>query len=246
VKVEAKAAEDITPERWRRIKRVFQAAVELNRSEQDVFLEQACSGDGALRVRVKSLLSSDEQAWELLEKPAFEAAAGLFAEDRPALSLGDKLGHYEIVDLLGIGGMGEVYLAKDAKLGRNIALKLLPSDFTTEELRVRRFQREARAASALNHPNIITIHEIDEFEGRHFIATEFVEGKTLRQTIKHKKTNVLKTLDIAIQAAGALAAAHDVGIIHRDLKPENIMLRPDGYVKILDFGLAQLSAGAFN
>jgi serine/threonine protein kinase/Tol biopolymer transport system component len=240
--LEANAAQNLTPERWQQIKGIFEAAVELDPSEQDAFLEHACSGDEALRLRVKSLLSSDEQEWELLEKPAFEAAAGLFAEDRPALSVGQFLGHYKILDLLGTGGMGEVYLAEDARLGRNIALKLLPIDFTTDELRVRRFQREARAASALNHPNIITIHEIGDFEDRHFIATEFIEGKTLRQLIRRKKLSLSKALDIAIQAASALAAAHEVGVVHRDIKPENIMLRPDGYVKILDFGLAQLNS----
>src|SRR5262249_120736 len=214
------------------------AAVGLDQSEQDAFLEQACFGDEALRIRVRSLLSSDEQDWGLLEKPAFEAAAALFAEDRLALSVGEQLGNYRILDLLGTGGMGEVYLAEDSKLGRNIALKLLPEDFTTDELRMRRFQREARAASALNHPNIITIHEIGEYEGKHFIATEFIEGKTLRQLIRRKRLSLFRSLDIAIQAASALAAAHEAGVVHRDIKPENIMLRLDGYVKILDFGLA--------
>lgn len=239
--MEANAAHNLTQERWQQIKGVFQAAVEIDPSEQDAFLEQACSGDEALRIRVKSLLSSDEQDWGLLETPAFEAVAGLFAEDRPALSIGHNLGHYKVLDLLGTGGMGEVYLAEDQRLGRKIALKLLPADFSTDQLRMHRFQQEARAASALNHPNIITIHEIGEFEDRHFIATEFIEGRTLRQLMKRRKLTLPKAIDIAIQAASALAAAHEVGVVHRDIKPENIMLRPDGYVKLLDFGLAQLN-----
>ncbi len=239
--MEANAAQNLTQERWRQIKGIFQAAVELDPSERDAFLEQACSGDESLRLRVTSLLSSDEQEWELLEKPAFEAAAGLLAEDRPALSVGQQLGHYRILDLLGTGGMGEVYLAEDERLGRKIALKLLPADFSTDQLRMHRFQQEARAASSLNHPNIITIHEIGEFDDRHFIATEFIEGRTLRQLMKRRRLSLHKAIDIAIQAAGALAAAHELGVVHRDIKPENIMLRPDGYVKILDFGLAQLN-----
>jgi len=239
--MEANAAHNLSQERWQEIKDIFQAAVEIDPSEQDVFLEQACSGDEALRIRVKSLLSSDEQEWELLETAAFEAVAGLFAEDRPALSIGQYLGHYKVLDLLGTGGMGEVYLAQDQRLGRKIALKLLPTDFSTDQLRMHRFQQEARAASALNHPNIITIHEIGEFEDRHFIATEFIEGRTLRQLMKRRKLTLPKAIDIAIQAASALAAAHEVGVVHRDIKPENIMLRPDGYVKLLDFGLAQLN-----
>src|SRR5947208_11408516 len=137
--------------------------------------------------------------------------------------------------------MGEVYLAHDEKLDRKIALKLLPAHFTTNEERLRRFQQEARAASALNHPNIITIHEIGQIENRNFIATEFVDGETLRQRMRHGPLSLHESLDIAIQVCGALAAAHKAGIVHRDIKPENIMLRDDGYLKVLDFGLAKLT-----
>src|SRR2546422_7729991 len=185
--MEANLAQNLTQEQWHQVKGIFQAAVELDPSEQDAFLEQACSGNEALRLRVKALLSSDEQEWELLETPAFEAVAGLFGEDRPELSVGQCLGHYRVLELLGTGGMGEVYLAKDERLGRKIALKLLPADFSTDQLRMHRFQQEARAASALNHPNIITIHEIGEFDDRHFIATEFIEGRTLRQLMKSRR-----------------------------------------------------------
>src|ERR1041384_7955845 len=197
--------------------------------------------DAALRERVDSLLSSDEQGWDLLEKPAFEAAADLLAEDQPELSEGEQIGHYKVVSLLGVGGMGHVYLAEDAKLGRKVALKLLPTSYTRDGSRLRRFQQEARSASALNHPNILTIHELGEVGGRQFIATEFVEGETLREHLRRGPLNLPETLDIAIQIAGALAAAHKAGIVHRDIKPENIMLRHDGYIKVLDFGLAKLT-----
>ncbi|MBX3280047.1 MAG: protein kinase [Acidobacteria bacterium] len=154
---------------------------------------------------------------------------------------GTTFGRYEIVSLLGSGGMGEVYLAQDKKLGRRIALKLLPPRFTGDSERVRRFQQEARAASALNHPNIITIFEVGETEHAHFIASEYVEGQTLGQRLNDGALDLSEALEIGIQVAGALSAAHRAGIIHRDIKADNIMLRPDGYVKVLDFGLAKLT-----
>ena len=151
------------------------------------------------------------------------------------------LAHYTIIRKIGAGGMGEVYLAQDKKLDRKVALKILPAEVASNQERMRRFVQEAKAASALNHPNIITIYEIDESDSRHFIATEFIEGETLRQRMKHRHLKLDDLLEIAIQATGALAAAHAAGIIHRDIKPENIMVRRDGYVKVLDFGLAKLT-----
>ncbi|HEV2665923.1 MAG TPA: serine/threonine-protein kinase, partial [Blastocatellia bacterium] len=151
------------------------------------------------------------------------------------------ISHYRILDKLGSGGMGEVYLAEDTRLGRKLALKILPADFTRDPDRVARFEQEARAASALNHPNIITIYEVGEHEGAHFIATEFIEGRTLRQSSPPGGMPLGEALEIAIQVAGALQAAHEAGITHRDIKPENVMIRPDGYVKVLDFGLAKLT-----
>src|SRR5918911_3132692 len=150
------------------------------------------------------------------------------------------LTRYRILDKLGAGGMGEVYLAEDTRLHRRVALKFLPTQFTSDATRVRRFEKEARAASALNHPNILTIHEIGEAEGAHFIATEFVEGMTVRRRLSLGPMTVMEALEVAIQVAAALQAAHTIGIIHRDIKPENLMLRDDGYVKVLDFGLAKL------
>jgi serine/threonine protein kinase len=149
------------------------------------------------------------------------------------------LSRYRILNKLGAGGMGEVYLAEDTRLHRRVALKFLPTQFTTDATRVRRFEKEARAASALNHPNILTIHEIGEADGAHFIATEFVEGTTLRQRLSLAPLGLIEALDVAIQVAAALQAAHAIGVVHRDIKTEKLMLRHDGYVKVLDFGLAK-------
>ena len=158
-----------------------------------------------------------------------------------AVSSGTRLGRYEIRSKLGAGGMGEVYLAQDTRLGRCIALKILPSEVASDQKRMQRFIQEAQATSALNHPNIITIHEVEEIDSTHFIATEFIEGETLRQRMSRSRITIAESLDIAIQVASALTAAHEVGIIHRDIKPENIMLRRDGIVKVLDFGLVKLT-----
>ena len=154
---------------------------------------------------------------------------------------GTNVGPYKVLDSLGAGGMGEVYLARDTRLGRKIALKFLSAEFTKDEDRVRRFQQEARAASALNHPNLITIFEIGEVDSVHFISTEFIEGETLRRRLATRRLSNTEIFEVAIQVASALATAHAAGITHRDIKPENIMVRPDGVVKVLDFGLAKLT-----
>src|SRR6202048_3366997 len=157
------------------------------------------------------------------------------------LGPGTKLGRYEIRAKIGEGGMGEVYLAQDRKLDRKVALKILPPDVASHRDRMSRFVQEAKAASALNHPNIITIYEIDEADSTFFIATEFIDGETLRQRMKNAPMKLAEVLDVAAQIASALSAAHAAGIIHRDIKPENIMIRADGIVKVLDFGLAKLT-----
>ncbi|HKZ77683.1 MAG TPA: serine/threonine-protein kinase, partial [Pyrinomonadaceae bacterium] len=156
------------------------------------------------------------------------------------LRVGSTLSHYRIVSKIGEGGMGEVYLAQDTKLERKVALKILPADVAAHPDRMKRFVQEARAASSLNHPNIITIHEIGETASGHFIGTEFIDGETLRERMSRGGVELSDTLDIVVQVASALTAAHGVGIVHRDIKPENIMLRRDGIVKVLDFGLAKL------
>ncbi|MGH9836248.1 MAG: serine/threonine-protein kinase, partial [Blastocatellia bacterium] len=157
------------------------------------------------------------------------------------IAAGTRFDRYQIISPIGSGGMGEIYLAQDTRLNRKVAIKLLPEQYTKDPERLRRFEKEAQAASALNHPNIITIYEIGEVEGRHFIATEYIEGRTLRRKIAGTKLPISEVLEIATQVVSALAAAHAAGIIHRDVKPENIMIRPDDYVKVLDFGLAKLT-----
>jgi serine/threonine protein kinase/tetratricopeptide (TPR) repeat protein len=231
----------MTPERWEKIKRLFHAALDYEPTQRATFLAQASVDDEALRNEVASLLASHEQAESFIETPASDLAAELLGTQRSTYEPDHQIQNYRILGRLGSGGMGEVYLADDTRLKRKVALKLLPPHFTVNPDRVRRFEREARAASALNHPNIVTIYEIGQSDSAHFIATEFVDGKTLRQMINEKPLKLSETLNVAIQVAGALMGAHAAGIVHRDIKPENIMVRPDDYIKILDFGLAKLT-----
>src|SRR5262245_20533918 len=231
----------LTSERWRQVKEIFQAAVELPAAERETYLAGACEGDPSLRTEIESLIAAHEEPGSFLGDPAFDLAA----ESAVDALLGKSLGRYRILSLLGRGGMGEVYRAKDTTLGRDVAIKVLPSGFSIDRDRLRRFEQEARAASALNHPNIITIHEFGQEAGVHFIVSEFIEGETLRRRIGSEKApgkrmNAAEILEIAIQITSALNAAHEAGIVHRDIKPENVMVRPDGLVKVLDFGLAKL------
>jgi serine/threonine protein kinase/N-acetylneuraminic acid mutarotase len=231
----------ITPKRWRHLDELFQAAVELEPRHRPDFIDAACSGDRALRLEVEALLRADADDWKFLEEPALQLAAPFVADEKPQLVPGDQLGDYTIQNLIGRGGMGEVYLAKDLVLNRRVALKVLPLEYTRDRDRLLRFQNEAQAASALNHPNILTVYQWGSFEGLQFIVTEFVEGETIRELISRGSFDLKQVLDVTVQISSALAAAHKAGIVHRDIKPENIMLRPDGYVKVLDFGLAKLS-----
>ncbi len=244
----------MTPERWQQINEVFHSALACSPSHRAAFLRQVCANDVWLRLEVESLIESHEHSDGFIDKPADDVAAGFLTGTQTRLNSGQQIGHYKIKSLLGVGGMGEVYLAQDLKLGRQVALKLLPAEFTRHKERVRRFEQEARAASALNHPNIVTIYEIGRSHSSHYIATEFIDGETLRQyttrwqslsangfSSKDWRMDIGQVLEIATQIASALAAAHEVGIVHRDIKPENIMLRRDGFVKVLDFGLAKLA-----
>ncbi len=227
-------------ERWQRISDLFQSATEHAPAERAAFLDQACQGDKSLSREVESLLAAYEQAGDFIESPAFEAAPDLLMDDADAL-VGQHLGHYRIESVLGVGGMGVVYLAHDEQLERKVALKLLPSSFVANEGQLERLKREARTASALNHPNIVTIHEIGQVDGTHYIATEFIEGRTLRERLAQEPIAPNEAVGIAQQVVSALSVAHDAGIVHCDIKPENIMLRPDGYVKVLDFGIAKFT-----
>ena len=228
-------------ERWKQVNDLFQSAVERAPGERAAFLHEACHGDEGLRREVDSLLTSYERAENFIELPAFEVAPELVTNDRADALIGNVFGHYRIESLIGVGGMGEVYLARDERLGRKAALKLLPDTLTTDETQLSRFKNEARSASALNHPNILTVYEIGAEGDRQFIATEFIEGITLRGSLACGRINLHAALEIAVQVASALAAAHEAGVVHRDIKPENIMLRPDGYAKVLDFGIAKLT-----
>lgn len=237
----------IAPERWQQIEELYQAALEREGEQRASFLREACADDTALLNEIASLLAARKEAAGFLEQ-SIVATSGTVNSNptdatgapKSAKLIGQQLKHYQIVTLLGKGGMGEVYLAEDRQLGRKVAIKLLPPQFTQERERLFRFEQEARAASALNHPNIITIYEIGFAEEMHFIVTEFVEGQTLRQRMRTTALRLSEILEISTQIASALMTAHAAGIIHRDIKPENVMLRPDGYVKVLDFGLAKL------
>ncbi len=230
-----------TPESMQRLEELFHEAVGLGPQQRADFIKRLRDSDPELVSELESLIAAHEQPDSLMDAPAYEAGAEMFAEKPPALVAGQLVGHYGIIRPLGRGGMGEVYLAGDTKLDRRVALKLLPVEFTNHKDRLRRFILEAKAASSLNHPNIITIHEIGEADGAHFIATEFIEGQTLKQLMQHPRMALPEILDVSMQAANALQAAHAAGIVHRDIKPDNIMLRPDGIVKVLDFGLAKLT-----
>jgi serine/threonine-protein kinase len=220
---------------WPRVKAMFDAAVLLDGPARAAYLAGACGENDALRRQVEGLLAAHDEGGTFLERPA----TTLIAPDTDAL-IGRTIGSYRIASRVGAGGMGEVYRAHDAKLDRDVALKLLPRDVAADGDRLRRFHAEARAASSLNHPQILVIHDFGEFDGRPFMVTEFVEGETLRQRLDRGVVPAHEAVAIAMQIAGALAAAHARGIVHRDIKPENIMVRPDGYVKVLDFGLAKL------
>ena len=221
---------------WQKIEQIFHAALQCKPEERADFLEQTCAGDTALYADVNSLLTSYENDDHFFEESASALAAEMFTD-----RVGQTIGPYEVLSELGSGAMGIVYLAQDVRLGRKIALKFLPSHFTNDKDRLRRFQQEARAASALNHPNILTVYEVEQRDELHYIATEFVDGVTLRQHLHTRRMSLDEVLNIAIQVAGALQAAHATGIAHRDIKPENIMIRSDGYIKVLDFGLAKLT-----
>ena len=228
----------MNPERWQQITGIFEAALKRDPASRAAFVAEACPADDELRQEVEAMLSSHERAGGFIESPAMEVAARQ-GGSRASLT-GTTIAHYQLLSLLGSGGMGDVYLALDTKLGRKVALKLLPEYLAGDTQRARLFTREARAASALNHPNIITIHEIGQLGDRYYIAMEYIEGETLGSHIHRDQNGLPKLLKYLQQVAEGLTKAHAAGIVHRDLKPDNIMITRDGYAKILDFGLAKL------
>lgn len=223
-----------------KVEEIFHAALAVPAHRRTAFLDAECGIGTLLREEVESLIEFDGHSDEFLDDaPAALAAEMLTGGNDSETYIGRVIGHYRIVSLLGIGGMGEVYLAEDTRLRRNVALKMLPEAFARDKDRLERFVLEARSASALNHPNIITIHEIGRVNTVRFIATEFIDGKTLKEMLGDGKLDTTIALDVAIQIASALDEAHAAGIVHRDIKPDNVMVRPNGLVKILDFGVAK-------
>jgi eukaryotic-like serine/threonine-protein kinase len=233
----------MTPAQLQSIEETFQAALECQRNERNAFLESRCAGDSGLRTTVEALLASHEKENTFVETSIAAVAANLIGHRERESLIGKTIAHYHILKRIGAGGMGEVYLATDMSVGRNAALKVLPSHVSTSVERLRRFEQEARALAGLNHPNIMTIYEVGADDSRRYIASELIEGETLRQRLARGRIELSKAIDVASQVATALAAAHSAGVIHRDIKPDNIMLRPDGYVKVLDFGIAKLAEG---
>jgi serine/threonine protein kinase len=240
----------IDKERWERVESIYHAVLAREPDARATFLEQACEGDEELRNEVDSLLDFDGRAEGFMETPAIGLEAKAIAKDGDP---GDeeiplwKIGPYRLLSVISHGGMGDVFLAIDARLERKVAIKLLAPEFTTDPEQVLRFKQEARTTSSLSHPNIVTLFEIGETEGRHYIVTEYVEGETLRARLNGapaKRLPLKDTLEIAAQVLEGLRAAHQAGVIHRDIKPENIVLRPDGLAKVLDFGIAKLATAA--
>jgi serine/threonine protein kinase len=222
---------------WPRVKRVLAGALACEGAERQLYLGEACGNDAELRARIDRLLAAGDRVGRFLETPA----AALLEPRAPDDLTGRVAGSYQLVSRVGAGGMGEVYLAHDVKLDRPVALKFLSPELARDRDRLRRFHQEARAASSLNHPHIVVVHDFGELDGRPYMVTEFIEGETLRQRLQRGPVPVRDVVEIGVQVAGALAAAHARGLVHRDVKPENVMVRPDGYAKVLDFGLAKLA-----
>src|SRR5438309_8531530 len=223
------------------IEETFHAALDCKPDQLGAFLDRRCAGDTLLRTKVEALLASHRKADTSVETSIAAVAANVIENTQSNSLSGQTIGHYHIEQRIGAGGMGEVYLASDMNVDRSAALKVLPAHLTDDAERLRRFEREARAIAGLNHPNIMTIYEVGSADSTRYIASELIQGETLHQRLARGRIELNQAIEIAIQVASALAAAHSAGVVHRDIKPENIMRRPDGYVKVLDFGIAKLA-----
>ena len=225
----------MNPEQFERLKIVFQEALDQPSDVRRAWLREACGGDSALLEEVESLVNTHETAGDFLEQPA-----QIDPRDLDALPAGTRVGSYEIIAEIGRGGMGIVYLAQDERLGRRVALKSLPAGASMQPDLRERLRREARAAATISHPAVAVVYALEEVGDNLFIATEYVQGETLRSVIAHGPLPPDRARSIATDIAGALAAAHDAGVIHRDLKPENVLIKSDGSVKVVDFGVAHV------
>ncbi|HEX5717135.1 MAG TPA: serine/threonine-protein kinase, partial [Thermoanaerobaculia bacterium] len=234
------------PTRWRRIESILDLALDLPPEERSALLDQSCAGDPDLRAEVEAVLAADAQAGNFLVTPAGEYVPDLLADDagedegEPDLS-GHQMGPYRLLREIGGGGMGTVYEAEDTRLGRRVAVKLLPPEYSRDRRAKERFLREARAAATVDHPNLCTIHDVGESDGRLYLVLSFYEGETLRDRIRRGPLPLAEVRDVAIQVARGLARAHEAGIVHRDIKPANVILTRHGEAKILDFGIARLA-----
>ena len=231
------------PERWRQIDQILKAALDEEEDRRAAFLDQACGEDRALRQKVEALLAAHRRGEDFLEEPALEMAAKGIAKDQIEALVGKQLGSYKILSFIAAGGMGEVYRARDTQLEREVAIKVLPAEFTQDPERLARFQREAKLLASLNHPNIAAIHGLEESDGIRFLVLELVEGETLAERVAKDPLPVEEALEVCRQIAEGLEAAHEKGVVHRDLKPANVKMTPEGRVKILDFGLAKAFEG---
>lgn len=231
----------MTPDKWERIKSIYHDALEMNSTERSSYLDHACSGDSEMRREVDSLIAANNNAGDFIISTALKDAAKIMVTDAPQSIIGRKLGNYQVVSLLGSGGMGDVYLAKDLKLGREVAIKTVPPAFAEDSERLRRLENEARAAASLNHPNIATLYSVEEIDGLLFITMEHIDGQPMRELITPGGLHLDAFLNWFTQLADALMHAHEKGVIHRDIKPSNILITQSGVPKILDFGLARIN-----